>query len=121
MSISGYRDLDVWNKAIDLADMVYNAVATFPGDERFALTAQIKRSAVSVFSNIAEGVARNGTKEFIYHLGIAKGSLCELEAQLLFANKRTFLNEEECDKILIVSADVGKMLTKLIQALRKKL
>ncbi len=85
--IRGYRDLLVWRKAMDWVERGYEATSHWPRDERFGLISQIRRAAVSVASNIAEGAARRSTGEFIQFLGISRGSLAEAETQLLLAER----------------------------------
>jgi four helix bundle protein len=85
VSIQSFRDLVAWQRAMDLAEGVYHATSTWPRDEVFGLTAQVRRAAVSVMANIAEGHGRTGSREFLHHLSIADGSLSEVEAHLLFA------------------------------------
>jgi len=103
MSIRTHKDLDIWNKAMDLAFNLYNMTKDFPKEEAYGLTSQIRRSAVSIASNIAEGAARNSRKEFIQFLYISLGSVSELETQLLLANRLNYLKAEtilsEIDKI----------------------
>ena len=82
LPITSHKDLIVWRKAIALASKVYAATRQLPSDERFGLTAQLRRAVVSVPSNIAEGAGRNGAKEFLNFIGISRGSLAELETQL---------------------------------------
>ena len=95
MSIRSYRDLQVWQKAMDLAKQCYQATRTFPSEERFGLTSQIRRAVVSVPSNIAEGHGRAHTKEYLNHLSMAKGSLVELETLLLLSQRVGFLKEPQ--------------------------
>ncbi|MGD1100510.1 MAG: four helix bundle protein [Terriglobia bacterium] len=83
--INSYRDLLVWQKGMALAKQVYSLTRSFPFDERFGLVAQMRRAAVSVPSNIAEGQARHGKKEFVHFLSHAEGSLAELDTQLALA------------------------------------
>ena len=90
-----HRDLDVWKEGIDLVLAIYKILGTFPKEERYALSDQIKRAATSVPSNIAEGAARNGRKEFVQFLYIALGSLAELETQLIIAEKLHYLADTE--------------------------
>lgn len=85
MSIKTHKDLDVWNKAMAFAEKIYHLTKNFPKEEQFGLTSQIRRSAISIASNIAEGAARNSEKEFIQFLYVAMGSLSEIETQLLLA------------------------------------
>jgi four helix bundle protein len=88
-----HKDLDVWKKAMGLARMVYEATQKFPVSEIYGLTSQMRRAAVSVPSNIAEGAARGGSKEFIRFLRIALGSLAELETQVILSADLGFVNE----------------------------
>jgi len=89
--IMTHKDLDVWKAAMELAKLVYLITSKFPKEELYGLTQQIRRSAVSIPSNIAEGAARNSRKEFIQFLHISLGSLAELETQLLLSEKLGFL------------------------------
>ena len=90
-----HKDLDVWNEGIELVARVYEIVQKFPKEEKYGLVEQIKRSAVSIPSNIAEGAARNSKKEFLQFLSISLGSISELETQLLIADKLGFLKNKE--------------------------
>ena len=83
--VKSYRDLDVWRLGMDLAEAVYQCTSSFPKHELFGLTAQMRRAAVSIPSNIAEGRARSSTKELLHFLAIARGSLAELETQFELA------------------------------------
>jgi four helix bundle protein len=87
-----HRKLTVWQEAVKLVEMVYRATRGFPKDETFGLTRQLRRSAVSVPSNIAEGAGRNSTKELVQFLGVASGSLAELDTQLEVARRLGYLN-----------------------------
>jgi len=89
--MNDYKKLNVWNKSIDLVVDVYKATEQFPSDERFGLTSQVKRSAVSMPSNIAEGAGRNSNPQFQNFLNYSNGSSCELETQLIIANKLDYL------------------------------
>jgi len=91
--IKTHKDLDVWKEAIAVAKEVYKLTESFPQEETYGLTSQMRRAAVSIASNIAEGAARNSTKEFIQSLYIALGSLAELETQLLLARELEFVPE----------------------------
>jgi four helix bundle protein len=82
-----HHRLDVWRDAIALVEAVYRFTSAFPTDERYGLTSQMRRAAVSVSSNIAEGAARRSRKEYLHHLSIARGSLSELETQLLISTR----------------------------------
>ena len=86
-----YKQLKIWNKSIDLVVDIYKATAEFPRDERFGLTSQTQRSAVSIPSNIAEGAGRNSGKEFVHFLAVSNGSSYELETQILVAERLNFI------------------------------
>ena len=93
--IKSYKDLLIWQKGIEIVCMTYQLVSSFPKDELYALSSQIKRSLVSIPSNIAEGYGRQSTQSYIQFIRIARGSLCELETQLLVAKKLDFINDEK--------------------------
>ena len=101
-----HKDLRAWQAAMHLVELIYRLTDTFPKNEQYGLTSQMRRCAVSAPSNIAEGAARNGTKEFIHFLGIASGSLAELDTQLELAVRLEYCNEtkEVQNKIDEVSA-----------------
>jgi len=90
--IRNHKDLEVWKKSMDLVSNIYKITESFPNKELYGLTNQIRRAAVSVPSNIAEGAARSSKKEFIQFLYIALGSLSELETQIIIANRLEYLN-----------------------------
>ena len=118
VKIRSYRDLEVWQVAMDLVEVVYRLTKTFPSDEKFGLTSQIRRAAVSIPSNIAEGWGRTHIKEYLHYLSIAKGSLMEVETQLTIAVRLEFLEREEAKEAWNPAQSVGKMLTRLIQSLQ---
>lgn len=120
MKIQSYRELEVWKLAIDFADRVYDVTQSFPKEEIYGLCAQLRRSAVSIPSNIAEGSARYGTKELLYFIGIAQGSLAELETQLILSERRNYLSANTATELLAMSASINRMLTRLYQSLQKK-
>jgi len=109
MTVKSYKDLIVWQKAMDLVETVYKATKEFPKDELYSLTNQLRRAAVSIPSNIAEGHARNSTAEFKNFLYIAKGSLAEVETQLLIAERLNYINHEQLSGILLIQVEVNKM------------
>jgi|GEM_PF-132961 len=90
-----HRDLDVWKEGIELVVKIYEIVQNFPKEEKYGLVDQIKRSAISIPSNIAEGAARNSKREFLQFLHISLGSISELETQFIIANRLGFLNNDE--------------------------
>ena len=115
-SIKDFRDLIVWPKAILFAKEVYRLTRCFPSDERFGLTAQVRRSAVSVSSNIAEGHARQG-REFAHFLSVARGSLAEAESQLLLAVELEYLKAEDLNVALGLAAEIRRMAAALANRL----
>ncbi len=111
--MAGYRELKVWRLAMELAEEVYKLCDEFPRQEVYGLTSQLQRAAVSIPSNIAEGQARNTSKEFVYFLGIARGSLAELETQIMLAQRLDYLTAEKTDLVLEKAEEIGKMLNGL--------
>jgi four helix bundle protein len=114
-TVHTHRDLIAWQEAIRLVEIVYRDTAGFPSEETFGLKNQLRRSAVSVPSNIAEGSARNTTGELVQFLGIARGSLAELETQLVVATRLGLLNEA-VNSIKQVDR-VGRLLSALLKSL----
>ena len=112
--MSSVKELIVWNRAYDLTLKVYTSTKLFPKDEQFNLTSQIRRSVVSIPSNIAEGHARKGKKEFSQFLYIAFGSCSELETQLLIAKDLKYLKEKDFLELSSLLTEVMKMLSSLI-------
>ncbi len=108
-----YRDLEVWKLSLSLVEDIYKATATFPASENYGLSQQIRRAAVSIPSNIAEGQFRNSSKEFRQFLAIALGSSAELETQLIIANKVNYLSTEELSGLLNNMEIIMKMVKKL--------
>ena len=117
MAGQSYSDLLVWQKSMQLVTDTYKITDRFPKNELFGLTSQLKRAIVSVPSNIAEGQGRNSTKEFIYHLSIAYGSLMEAETQIQIAANLYFIEQAAADKLLSQAAEVGRMLNGLSKSL----
>lgn len=118
MSVRDYKELIVWQKSMDLADIIYDLVNSFPKSENYILTDQIKRAVLSVPSNIAEGSRRTGGREFSRFISIARGSLGEVETQLLFACRRKFVSEQLCKEIIEKIEIISKMLWKLQESLK---
>lgn len=114
MAFSNYKDLSVWKKSMDLTEEVYNLVKKLPKEEKYALSDQIRRSAVSVPSNIAEGQGRESKNEFRSFLSVAKGSLAELETQLLICVRLHYLTQKDIEKSLSLANEIERMLTALI-------
>ncbi len=118
MIVKSYRELIVWQKALDFADAVYEVTRRFPKEETYGLTSQLRRSAVSIASNIAEGAGRHGTGEFLQFLGIARGSLAEAETQLFIANRQSYFNQETLDALLEKSEHISRLLSGLVRSLQ---
>jgi four helix bundle protein len=114
-----YKDLLVWQRAMNLVTNVYNLIKTFPKEEIYGLSGQLRRAIVSVPSNIAEGQGRDSVKEFIHYLSISYGSLMEVETQLQIAANLGYLKQVEVDKLLEQTAEVGRLLNGLSRSLRK--
>jgi four helix bundle protein len=112
-----YRDLLVWQKAIDLTLKTYSLTKAFPKEEMYGLTQQMRRAAVSVPANIAEGQGRDGKKEFYHFLGIASGSLSELQTHMILAEKLGFSTAPEIQAMLISSEEVAMLLNGLRRSL----
>ena len=118
MSVRSYEDLEVWKESIELVLQVYDCVDRFPLHERFAMSPQVRRAAVSIPSNIAEGQSRS-RKEFLHFLAIARGSLQELKTLMVIAERRSYLTAERATKIKAQSDSVGKMLNGLRRSLQR--
>ena len=119
--VRSYRDLVVWQQAIELTKCVYQLTESFPKSECYGLTSQLQRSAVSIPSNIAEGHARGSTKEYLYHLSVAMGSLAELETQIIIASELNYISSSRIVSILELSAELGRKLRNLQKSLKNKL
>jgi len=113
-----YSDLEVWQASMDLAMRVYEITRKFPREETYGLTSQLRRAAVSVPSNIAEGKGRSSDKELVQFLNHSRGSLFEIETQVAIARRLSYIEAEPCETILRQTARVGQMLNGLIRALR---
>jgi len=119
-SIESYRDLQVWQRGVDLTERIYQATQPFPPDEQFGLVAQLRRAAVSIPSNIAEGWGRMSTAEFIRFLSIAHGSLTEVETQIIVSRRLGFIDESVKRRILDETTVERKMLRALIRSLEQQ-
>lgn len=116
-----HEKLDVWKKAVELVVQIYNSTESFPKDERYGLTSQIRRAAVSVPANIAEGAGRNSEKEFAYFLSNAQGSASELETELLIAHRLGYLSDAAYQELRPKLESVGRMIVGLSQHLKSKI
>jgi len=113
-----YRDLIAWRKAMDLVTDIYRVTRSFPRDELYGLTNQLRRAAVSVPSNIAEGQARFSPKEFHHFLSHARGSLVEIETQLTIAQNLDYLSPDLAQPVLDKAAELGRVLNGLIASIK---
>ena len=118
--LKNYKELRVWQKSYELCLKIYGIAPKFPTEEKYGLTSQIKRSAVSIPSNIAEGYGRKTTADYIRMLYIAYGSVCELETQILLAGDLDFIEKRQEDAILSDIAEIERMLKALIKSLENK-
>ncbi len=115
--VQSYRDLVVWKKSMTLVLDVYRSTQAFPKPETYGLVAQLRRAAVSIPSNIAEGQARLSTAEFKQSLGHARGSLMEVETQILISQELGYLERDQSENLLSASAEVGRILNGLLNSL----
>jgi four helix bundle protein len=120
MSGFGFENLAVWQKALVFADLVYDMTESFPRAERFGLTSQLRRAAVSVSSNIAEGSGRGSKKDFSRFVEIAFGSVCEVVSQTHLSHGRGFVSEENLNKVRESGEELGKMMSGLRASLARQ-
>lgn len=120
-NIETYRDLEAWKLAIRLTKFIYRASEKFPADERFGLTSQIRRAAVSVASNIAEGWGRGTTSDYARFLRMARGSIFEVETQIVIARELGFIGDEVFNPVDELLRDTGRVLAGLLRSIEKKL
>jgi four helix bundle protein len=119
--VRNYRDLAVWQKGMDIVLAVYQVTKSFPDDERFGLTSQLRRAAVSVPANIAEGHARSSTKDYLRYISIAIGSLAETATFIELAGRLNYSDIAELRKIFEMTAEERRMLRALQKSLRRRL
>ena len=117
--IQSYRDLVAWQKAMDLVETIYHLSKQFPKEELYGLTSQIRRAAISIPSNVAEGHARLSKGEFCQFIGHARGSLAEVSTQVLLALRLGFIKQSDADIALASADEVGRILNGLLASLRK--
>lgn len=117
MTIRSYRDLEVWQLAMQLAHLAYDCTNLFPSIERYVLLPQLRRAALSVPGNIAEGRGREHTGDFLNFLSTSRGSVQELETYLLFAHQRNYLTDAQLQRPMEVADQVSRKLSRLRQAL----
>lgn len=115
-----HEKLDVWRKSVDFVVLVYRATERLPGEEKFGLTAQIRRASVSIPANIAEGAARDSHREFLHFISISQGSASEVETELLIARRLGFISETIYSDLSEKLSEIGRMLSGLRQHLFRK-
>ncbi len=120
MKTSNFKELAVWQKSMNLAVEIYELIRRLPPDERYGLSDQIRRSTVSIPSNIAEGHARNTAKEFLRFLSISRGSAAELQTQLILSTKIGYLTEETSNPLIQEIVEIDKMLCGLMRFIKSK-
>ena len=118
--IRTFRDLIVWQKAMTLVTDVYRASSGFPQNEQYGLTSQLRRCAVSIPSNIAEGFGRDSTNDYLRFLSIANGSLYESQTQLEIARNLEFLSEQQFTQLIEQAREIERMLSSLIRSLKAR-
>lgn len=118
-TVRNYRDLDVWQRGVDLVERIYAITNRFPEEEKFGLTAQLRRAAVSIPSNIAEGWGRGSRKEYVHFLKIARSSLLEVETQIIIACRLRYIDDSLKEELLEATTIESKMLLSLMRALRR--
>jgi four helix bundle protein len=121
MSVRSYRELIVWQKGMDLVEEIYRATRGFPREEIYTLTSQMRRAAISIPCNIAEGQGRATTKDFLHFLSITCGSTLELETQCLIAQRLGYVNQEEVEALLLRTEEVDRLNNGLCLSLKRKL
>jgi four helix bundle protein len=119
--VTNFKDLLVWQQAMELSRLVYILTRRFPADEKYGLTSQLKRASVSVPSNIAEGHARDSIKDYLRFLSMAAGSLAEVETQLRLAASLEYVKSKEIDEILDLNEKTLRMLRNLQRSLAKRI
>ncbi|MGI9174065.1 MAG: four helix bundle protein [Rhodothermales bacterium] len=117
--VGSYRDLEVWQRGMDLVESIYTLTKPFPADERFGLTAQLRRAAIAIPSNIAEGWGRGTRKDYVHFLRIARSSLLEVETQIIVAHRLGYITEDALNNALAETEIESRMLLALIRALEK--
>jgi len=118
--LKNYKDLKVWSKSYQLCIDIYNQTKDFPKDEKYGLVSQIRRSAVSIPSNIAEGYGRKTTPDYLRFLYIAYGSICELETQILLSGDLSYMSMNSLKLLLISIAEIERMLMALIKSIERQ-
>ncbi len=117
MKVKSYRDLDVWKKGVDIVDYIYELTENFPQDEKFGLVAHMRKTAISIPSNLAEGFLRHHTKEYMQFIYVSRGSCGELETQAIISKRRGYASDGEMEKLEEMLDHESRMLMNLIKSL----
>lgn len=120
MKVKSYKELNVWQKGIEIADKIYKLTEKFPREEKYGLASQMQRAAVSISSNIAEGFMRQYTKEYVQFIYVALGSCAELETQLIISYKRDYILEKDLAELQEEIDHESRMLMNMIKGLREQ-
>src|SRR4051794_18091093 len=118
MAVKDFRDLIVWQRSMELVELIYRSTENFSAREIFWVTNQVRRAAVSVASNIAEGQGRNSTNDFLRFLSISRGSIQEIQTQIEIARRLDYINEAPTEAILNLTTEVAKLINGLCRALQ---
>jgi four helix bundle protein len=118
--MSNFRNLLIWQKSMSLTTKIYNSTKNFPKEEIFGLTSQIRRSSISIPSNIAEGFGRDSNKEYLRFLNISIGSLFEMQTQLEIAKNIQYLNDEEFNNLYDDSREIERMLVSFVSKIKER-
>jgi four helix bundle protein len=121
MTINSFKDLKAWQLGMDVTECVYRLTENFPKSEIYGLSSQMRRSAVSIPSNLAEGQGRESSKEFLHFIAISIGSICELETQLLIAHRLNYAPSIDIESIITKLAETGRMIRGLQKSIKAKL
>jgi four helix bundle protein len=121
MSISRFRELRAWQLGMELAEHVYLLTDSFPKSETYGMTSQIRRSAISIPSNLAEGHGRTSSKEFLHFIAIAYGSICELETQILLSHRLKYIDIPDSETVLALLIETSKTIRGLQKAIKERI
>jgi four helix bundle protein len=121
MSISRFRELKAWQLGMDLAERVYLLTDSFPKSEIYGLTSQLRRAAVSIPSNLAEGHGRTSNKEFLQFIAISFGSICELETQILLSHRLKYINTNDSETVLALLTETMKTIRGLQRSIKERI
>ncbi len=116
--MSTHKDLEVWQLSMDMVDVIYDLTDSFPSEEKYGLTSQMRRSAISIPSNIAEGCGRNNKGELLQFIGIARGSLAELETQSIIALRQGWIDEQQYPTFDSLRISVSKLLYRFSESIK---